>query len=356
MDEPIDQREALPQLQYVAYAMCERGVQLLRESEILELLYEMREEYGRRIRPLQNHSPEEFLQLLERRTGILIQAGSVRDADGMQPVYEFRHLTFQEYLAATALVKGRYPHRDASLSLGEAIAPLAGLTTQDDDAPGELGISENWREALQLCVAVCEDDDVDDAIEAIMAPLLGEDPAVARPRALLAASCLTDEPNVSEDVARAVLEALCAVIDERDGQEFGFSAVDGGFFVLAQMQWQPVVIEALAREFGLRELPSRVNVGGVFSLAAWREPPETVVGLREWLEGIAADLDDGADIRACGAAALCIRQDEIHGPIRSRKRSTAPVTSSSSISNPASPRPRAAGIRAPRPRCWRSFG
>ena len=200
-------------------------------------------------------------------------------------------------------MKGRYPHRDASLSLGEAIAPLAGLTTQDDDAPGELGISENWREALQLCVAVCEDDDVDDAIEAIV-PLPGEDPAVARPRALLAASCLTDEPNVSEDVARAVLEALCAVIDERDGQEFGFSAVDGGFFVLAQMQWQPVVIEALAREFGLRELPSRVNVGGVFSLAAWREPPETVVGLREWLEDIAADLDAGSRhscLRRCGS-------------------------------------------------------
>jgi predicted NACHT family NTPase len=38
VDDPIDHREALPQLEYVAYEMCRQGVQRLREDEILELM------------------------------------------------------------------------------------------------------------------------------------------------------------------------------------------------------------------------------------------------------------------------------------------------------------------------------
>jgi hypothetical protein len=41
------------------------------------------------------------------------------------PVFEFRHLTFQEYLTGLALVDGCYPERDRSLTLAQAIAPLA---------------------------------------------------------------------------------------------------------------------------------------------------------------------------------------------------------------------------------------
>ncbi len=116
VDEPIDHREAVPQLEYVAYEMCRRGVQQLREDEIVSLLERMREEYPN-VRPLKKHEPEEFLRLLERRTGILIEAGEVRYKGRPMPVFEFRHLTFQEYLAALALVDGRFPGRDKSKSL-----------------------------------------------------------------------------------------------------------------------------------------------------------------------------------------------------------------------------------------------
>ncbi len=93
VDEPIDRREAIPQLEYVAYEMCRRGVQRLREDEILELLENVRKDYPN-IRSLKKHGAEEFLHLLERRTSILVEAGTVRH-DGMPvPVFEFRHLTF----------------------------------------------------------------------------------------------------------------------------------------------------------------------------------------------------------------------------------------------------------------------
>jgi hypothetical protein len=77
IDEPLAQREALPQLEYLAYAMCDRGVQRLREDEILKLLEEFRTEYSQ-IHPAGDHSPEKFLRLLERRTGILVEAGRIR--------------------------------------------------------------------------------------------------------------------------------------------------------------------------------------------------------------------------------------------------------------------------------------
>lgn len=108
VDEPLDVREALPQLEYLAYVMCERGVQRLRQDEVLDLLAQMRSEYPQ-IHGARAHTPEQFLASLERRTGILVEAGHIRHLGMSMPVFEFRHLTFQEYLAARALVDGRYP-------------------------------------------------------------------------------------------------------------------------------------------------------------------------------------------------------------------------------------------------------
>ena len=122
VDQPIDHREALPQLEYVAYAMCQQGAQQLRDDEIIGLFERMREEYPR-IHAVKAHTPEEFLTLLERRTGILVQAGQVRHQGRSVPVYEFRHLTFQEYLAALALVDGRFPERDSSRTEGKPLLP-----------------------------------------------------------------------------------------------------------------------------------------------------------------------------------------------------------------------------------------
>ena len=108
VDEPIDRREALPQLEYVAYAMCDAGVQELREDQVLELLEAIRLEYPN-IRPIREHDPSEFLRLLERRTGILVESGQVIHNGWSVAVFEFRHLTFQEFLAGLALVDGRFP-------------------------------------------------------------------------------------------------------------------------------------------------------------------------------------------------------------------------------------------------------
>jgi hypothetical protein len=103
VDKPIDTNEAIPQLGYVAYDMCDHGVQQIRRDTILELITRMRNEYPN-LHQTRNSTPEVFLARLEARTGLIIEAGHTHDLGKDIPLYEFRHLTFQEYLAARALV------------------------------------------------------------------------------------------------------------------------------------------------------------------------------------------------------------------------------------------------------------
>jgi len=125
VDEPLDKREAVPQLEYLAYAMCDRGTQQLREDEVLELFERMRGEFPQ-VYAACKHTPEEFLRLLERRTGILVEAGRVPHKGRGALVYEFRHLTFQKYLAGLALVDGRFPGHAPGRSLAQVVAPWPG--------------------------------------------------------------------------------------------------------------------------------------------------------------------------------------------------------------------------------------
>lgn len=162
------------------------------------------------VRSAKKHEPGEFLHMLERRTGILIEAGEVRHKGRLLPVFEFRHLTFQEYLAALALVDGRFPERDKSKNLANYIGPLAGQTYDSaDEFNRETLFTGNWHEVLRMCLACCGDDDVDDALMAILTPKEDEYPEkTVHPRAILAALCLADEPNVSDNVAHEVLSSF----------------------------------------------------------------------------------------------------------------------------------------------------
>ena len=207
VDQPIEKEEALPQLEYISYAMCDRGVQQLREDEVLELLNAVRKEFPN-LHAVHKRGSQEFLRELERRTAILVEAGRVRHAGEWVPIFEFRHLTFQEYLAGRALVANRLPDRDKSSRLSARVAPLAGHTsrTRRPYGVGEVVASDAWREPLRLCLTSCHDDDVDEALLAVMRGSGEPDrPAVKRSRTVLAAQCLVDEPNVSSG---AVLEVL----------------------------------------------------------------------------------------------------------------------------------------------------
>jgi hypothetical protein len=226
--------------------MCDRGIQQLREDEAVELLRNLREEHPQ-LRRMARREPEDFLRLLEQRTGIVAEVGQVRHHGELVPVYEFRHLTFQEYLAGLALVWGHFPSADRNHRLAERVAPLAGRITTPDE--GEAGVIESWREPLRLCLASC--DYADDALLAILTPAAGEDAATARTRAVQAALCLADEPNVTEAVAEEVLRAFVAHIDTSDGGDDGESTLDTAARELAGSSWG-----RFARSPGVRGVPA----------------------------------------------------------------------------------------------------
>ncbi|ARV60955.1 hypothetical protein BZZ01_22125 [Nostocales cyanobacterium HT-58-2] len=285
VDEPIDYREALPQLEYIAYAMCDRGVQQLNQHEMIELLEQIRQE-----RPenhmVKQHTPEQFLPLLEHRTGILVQVGDVRHNGILVPVFEFRHLTFQEYLAGLALVQGYFPKRDRSLSLAQNVVPLAGRISKVSSRRNyiEAAVIENWREALRLCVASCNDDDVDEVLRAILKSVEGEDTeTTARPRAVMAALCLADEPNVSEGVAREVLEEFVRQVGESDGNGIVTTSVDAAAMELAVSRWAQMLRSLLVEEFQRREpIPGRYCGGlcGMIATASLSNEEEPTI--QEW--------------------------------------------------------------------------
>ena len=72
--QTIEEDEAIPQLEYLAYEMCRRGVQRLADDDVLDLLERLRTDYPN-IRAVKRSDPRQFLALLEARSSILIKSG-----------------------------------------------------------------------------------------------------------------------------------------------------------------------------------------------------------------------------------------------------------------------------------------
>jgi hypothetical protein len=245
VDEPLPREEAIPQLEYLAYAMCMKRTQRLRVDQIIALLTSMRSDFPG-VRSVQRHEPAEFLRLVEAQTGILVEIGRVRHKGRLVPAYEFRHSTFQEYLAGLALIDERFPVNDRLGSLAENISPLAAPAEQGTSDNNDASISENWQEVLRLCVMSCNDDDVDDALLSIASVRADENAAVAtRPRTLLAVSCLADEPSVSENLAVCLIDRLTNMLKEH--ADVGHASAQRVLQEVGPSRWGPVLSHRLLR-------------------------------------------------------------------------------------------------------------
>ncbi len=284
VDKPLDEREALPQLEYLAYAMCRRGIQQIHREDVLTLLEEMRAVYPN-LRQVQNRSPEDFLRLLEARTGVLIESGYTRYDGQLVPVYEFRHLTFQEYLAGLALVQGKYPGFQKGWRLADIVALLAGEVTElKDGGDREWAVVGNWREAIRLCVAICNDEDVDEVLLSILRPGMGEDSSItAYPRAVLAALCLADEPDATESVVQEVLQTFCAQVDVVDYHgNYSHTMLGVAALEVAVSAWGEKLRLLLVEEFCRQPFVCCMNFGELCGMMVLARLDESVD--QDWLE------------------------------------------------------------------------
>lgn len=251
LGQKIDAYEALPQLEYIAYAMCMRGVQRLRRSEMLQLLNEVRADFPN-VHMIKNHKPEDFLALMEANTGLIVEAGREKNLGTEELVYEFRHLTFQEYLAACSLVRGHFQGRRSGSTLAQNVAPLAACTAElalVQDGEKEVAVAENWREVLRLVATICHDDDLHDFLTAILEPCEGEKTASGRARAILAVLCVADEPNVSEALVKNIFERFSLQIDERDRNIEIRTGVHVAALAISRTRWSAILIDTLVSKF-----------------------------------------------------------------------------------------------------------
>jgi hypothetical protein len=217
---PMDVEETLSQLSYVACTMTEARQQWVTEKALLALLRQARSE----LLELQFSvlSPEQFLERVEHRSGLLMQTGYVRLDDELQRSYQFQHLVFQDYLTALGLVNEWQPGREEPRSLVERLEPHL-----DDD---------KWREIIPLAVVLAgrrADQVLQRLIQRSLEPTNAIEPFDTR--AFILRQCLLDEAQMGPDTLRAALR--CTIRDhERPGAPPLDPLIDGKFgLILAEI-------------------------------------------------------------------------------------------------------------------------
>jgi hypothetical protein len=139
----LNERETFSQLCYVACTMTERGNKQISHSALIDLLLEAREVLAAELQHTRL-SPEEFITQVEHRSSLLMMIGYAKTQGELQPQYEFRHLTFQEYLAARGYVRNLHSRRREKLSLVELLEPHF--------------TDDSWQEIIRLAAVLAEID------------------------------------------------------------------------------------------------------------------------------------------------------------------------------------------------------
>lgn len=137
--EKLEAGEALPQLGFLAFMMMKEGIQQISERRLRAILVKARGQMED-IYAYTRISVDEFIRRVEHRSSLLVQSGHIVEEGRLWSLYEFRHLTFQEYLAAHAVAEGHYPGRKERDTVLSALQPYL-------DTP-------SWREVIPLAAAL----------------------------------------------------------------------------------------------------------------------------------------------------------------------------------------------------------
>lgn len=191
--ERLNPKEAVPQLAFVAFQLTRAGKQTATENELLALLEEARENVPQ-IRRQAQDSAQMFLKRVELRSSLLVEAGRQKEGTGMVPFYQFRHLTFQEYLAAVAAVEGHYLEYDKTDTV---LTPLK-----------EHLLAEEWKEVVPMA-AVLARKRAEPLISALVqeAALLPETPGIPAPISRLV-QCLAEEAEATQETLTTALRLI----------------------------------------------------------------------------------------------------------------------------------------------------
>ena len=117
------------------------GQQTATERELLQVLEAARDSLPQ-IRRYASDTPDKFLKRVELRSSLLVEAGHQLEDGRTVPFYQFRHLTFQEHLAAVAAAEGDF----IGYKKGDTVlTPLADFVT-----------SEEWKEVVPMAAVLAK--------------------------------------------------------------------------------------------------------------------------------------------------------------------------------------------------------
>lgn len=192
--DAIPQEEALPQLCYVAATMMLEKIERISRPRLAELIRQAREALPTELGYVQG-SVEDFIHRVEDRSSLLMMTGHDVEDGLLVEFFEFRHLTFQEFLAARAMVEGWHPGRQDSDTLVDV------LEAHFND--------EKWREVIPLAAVLGGK-----ATEALIVRLTSEVASLDvdldndNHTVLALANCLADEAAARPATIRTALREL----------------------------------------------------------------------------------------------------------------------------------------------------
>lgn len=194
--EILDIEEAEPQLAYVAYWMTKNGKQTITADELNNCLIAARRQLPE-ILGYTNINPSEFIKRVESRSSLLIMAGHLSTgSNNLIAVYEFLHLSFQEYLTAKAIVKKFIPQTDIEARVVDIIKPNIN--------------NESWKEVIPLAAVLLERDtkELIDYLIAEAKTLATKDKRLRLDElaSSLLGSCLANEIQINPDTLDNAIE------------------------------------------------------------------------------------------------------------------------------------------------------
>ncbi|MCW3055404.1 MAG: hypothetical protein JWN14_4574 [Chthonomonadales bacterium] len=198
--DPIPDEEALPQLCYVASAMMLGGVQKISRPGLAALLQEARNALPTELGYVKG-TVDEFIHRVEDRSSLLMMTGHDVEDGRIVEFFEFRHLTFQEFLTARAIVEGWHPGRQEKDTLASVLEPHFS--------------EETWREVIPLA-AVLGGKETEELIRKLTQQVERLEVSSSHARILnrpdlpffSLANCLADEAAARPETIRAALRAL----------------------------------------------------------------------------------------------------------------------------------------------------
>ncbi|MHB8271932.1 SIR2 family protein [Bradyrhizobium sp.] len=246
--ESLNPKEAVPQLAYVAFQLMRQGKQTATEKELLFLLEEAREKVSQ-IRRYAKDSPDQFLKRVELRSSLLVEAGHQLEGVRTVPFYQFRHLTFQEYLAAVAAVDGLYSDYQKNDTV---LTPLASHL-----------IAEEWKEVVPMA-GVLAKKHAEPLISALVtkaqpyrqlleasAPSRRDKfsavPGAPPPPVARLLQCLVEEAQALPDTLIAALQVMCLFANEPQTEiwgmlcrgPYGLELLHQAWLLYRTMNWPP---------------------------------------------------------------------------------------------------------------------